>query len=366
MKNIIKAIVLFASVAVFSSANAGELTVTGTAKATYNMGSSESTTAQNDTGKSLGITNELAFTGTGELDNGYTWKYQVELDDNASGNTTSDDTRLELTTPYGVIAAYNTEGSLSTKYKASASAYAPGSDMGNSASMQYGTNIDSYNNLQYHTPAGLLPFETSFKVAYAPTADNAKNSSNSSAASTATDANVTQYQLITSPIDGLSLGASYADFDTVTTGGFKKEQGGVFAKYTQGPITIGVGQHRISQNVFTESNFAPQDEISTAANLALIKKFENENASIGYAYNDNLTVSFEVERSTAAKRQKTATSAATVIDAQNDTRMSIDTIQAAYTMGGMTLSVSTKDIQNADYANAKDESEHVFAVVMAF
>jgi len=46
--------------------------------------------------------------------------------------------------------------------------------------------------------------------------------------------------------------------------------------------------------------------------------------------------------------------------------MTIQAIQAAYTMGGMTLSLITKDIENADYAQKKDESEHVFAVAMAF
>ena len=124
MKNIIKALVIFASVVAFSSANAGVLEVTGTAKATYNISGSDSASAVNEGGKAIGITNELAFTGTGELDNGYTWKYQVELDDTAAGTfSATDDTRLELTTPYGVIAAYNTEGSLNTKYKFSAAAY---------------------------------------------------------------------------------------------------------------------------------------------------------------------------------------------------------------------------------------------------
>ena len=47
-----------------STANAGELGVSGTAKATYNILTG---TAQ---GKGLGITNELNFAASGELDNG--------------------------------------------------------------------------------------------------------------------------------------------------------------------------------------------------------------------------------------------------------------------------------------------------------
>ena len=35
-------------------------------------------------GKTLGISNELDFTASGELDNGYTWKYQVQLDNAAN------------------------------------------------------------------------------------------------------------------------------------------------------------------------------------------------------------------------------------------------------------------------------------------
>ena len=33
-----------------------------------------------NTGKGLGISNELTFSASGELDNGYTWNYAMELD----------------------------------------------------------------------------------------------------------------------------------------------------------------------------------------------------------------------------------------------------------------------------------------------
>ena len=35
---------------------------------------------QDNTGKGIGISNELNFTASGELDNGFTWKYHTELD----------------------------------------------------------------------------------------------------------------------------------------------------------------------------------------------------------------------------------------------------------------------------------------------
>ena len=61
MKNIIKTlIVMLTSISLFGSANAGELSVSGTAKATYNVESGA------NKGKGLGITNELNFTASGE------------------------------------------------------------------------------------------------------------------------------------------------------------------------------------------------------------------------------------------------------------------------------------------------------------
>ena len=61
---------------------------------------------------------------------------------------------------------------ISAKYKADSSAYGAGSDMGltyttdtdhdidtnTTAKFTYGDDIGGWNNVQYHTPAGLLPF----------------------------------------------------------------------------------------------------------------------------------------------------------------------------------------------------------------
>jgi len=364
MKNILKSLVVFASLIAFSSANAGTLEVSGTAKATYVISGGASTSAANNEGKAIGITNELAFTGSGELDNGWTWKYQVELDDTAASTfTATDDTRLELTTPYGTFAAYNTEGGLSVKYGYSAAAYGAGTDNGNSGSMQYGTAIDSYNNLQYHTPAGLLPFGIAGKFAYSPSADSGKNSGNSAGAENAqTDGtSVSQYQVTAAPIDGLSIGASYLEKEG-ESGPRGYEAGGYYAKYTMGSVTVGAGKFYVQNNGIQNSN-ATSNVINTAALAGGVKHYENQALSIGFAVNDNLSVSYEQEKSDAAKRT-------VVVDNRAHTKanveLEIDTIQAAYTMGGMTLSVSQKDIANDDYVLNKDATETIVAVTMAF
>ena len=108
---------MLASVSLFGSAYAGSLGVSGTAKATYNITSGNNTSQ----GKGLGITNELNFTASGELDNGYTWSYSMELDpadgQGAGGAATNDDNAIKLTTPYGTVGMFILEGGLTQKMR---------------------------------------------------------------------------------------------------------------------------------------------------------------------------------------------------------------------------------------------------------
>ena len=363
MKNIMKiAFVILGSFALLTSANAGALDVTGTAKATYSVAGGGSTASANNKGKAVGITNELAFTGTGELDNGWSWKYQVELDDNAAGVTTFDDTRLEVTTDMGTIAAYNTEGSLNVKYKASQAAYTTGTDHGTSGGMQYGDNIGLYNNIQLHTPAGLLPFDMAVKYAFSPSADKGKNSGNAAgAASGLAQGNAAhEYQVSIAPIDGFKLLGSY--FEKDEEGGiYKYQTGGVAATYAYGPVTFGAAFVAVSDNRAVSDDGIAK---TTARGTSNLKAYENTGLSIGYAYNDALSISVEREESLGYKRAVSTTGSKDHID--NSVTLSVQTIQAAYTMGGMTLALSAKEIENDDYAEAVDQSETILAVNMAF
>ena len=49
-----------------------------------------------------------------------------------------------------------------------------------------------------------------------------------------------------------------------------------------------------------------------------------------------------------------------------DYTMEATGIQAAYTMGGMTLAVAMNSFENAQYTNNKDVDDYVFSVAMAF
>ena len=85
---------ILASAFVFANANAGELSVTGSAKATYTILSTGSSTAGSgdSAGKGIGIANEFTLGASGELDNGFTWSMNQDID----GATVQDDKSIVI------------------------------------------------------------------------------------------------------------------------------------------------------------------------------------------------------------------------------------------------------------------------------
>ena len=348
---------MLSSVSLFATANAGELNVSGTAKATYNIQSGKT-----NAGKGLGVTNELNFTAAGELDNGYTWSYSMELDPGAvadTGDTTgeqsqsahNDDTKMTLSTPYGTVGVFISEGGLDVEDAASQSVYARPTDMGDPSSTVDNYTIDSYNNIQYHTPADLLPFSTSFKIAYASDLTDAYGSGNNAGAvsTVATDfvgENATEMQIKTSPIDGLNIGASYFEFDG--TGMAKNDQeaesGAYYATYATGPVSVGYSKAYRSE-IIADAGFA------TTTN---VDYYDQDNISIAYAATDDISVSYERESS-----ERVLVNSTTM-------EQESDAIQVAYTMGGMTLAVSHGSHDNNGYVQDANTEQTLFAVTMAF
>ena len=360
MKNIIKTlIVMFSSISLFASANAGELGVSGTAKATYNIQSGKT-----NAGKGLGITNELNFTASGELDNGYTWSYSMELDpgattpsgstDTSPGNAQNDDTKLTLTTPYGTVGVFISEGGLDLEDAASQSVYARPTDIGDPSGTADNYTIDSYNNVQYHMPADLLPFGIVGKIAYATnTADTAAGSSGNNAgaaytgSATATGATATEIQVKAAPLDGLAIGASYFDFggDQGTAKNDQEaESGAYFATYATGPFSIG----------YSEAYKATLLKDDSGTTTDSVEDYRQVNYSVAFAATDALSVSYERETSEANKLDDTSV------------EQESSSVQVAYTMGGMTLAVVHSGHDNNGYVTGANTDQTILAVTMAF
>ncbi len=360
MKNITKVLLsIFASVVIASSSFAGEVSVTGTAAMSYHISGTDSSTGKNDNGKAIGIANEVAFNASGELDNGWAWKWQTELDSGGEGTSGAgiDDSQVTITTDMGTIGVYTSEGSLSSgKFGWDVTAHGAPSDNGMAGSMVHGANLGSYNSIQYHMPAGLLPFGITAKAGKS-IGDASINSKNATGAinntsitnGSATVDNawtadtVSEYTVSATPIEGLTLVADYLDVGSVgASAGQQPESGHWSAKYVTGPVSVGYGRGYVAAAIGTPGASVTED-------------FENTGAAIGFAVNDNLSVSYAREQSTKS-----------YTDTAANVELEITSIQGAYTMGGLTIALALDDIENSGYVANVDEKETMLTFTFAF
>ena len=371
MKNMIKVILgLLASISLISSAYAGELSVTGTAKATYSVISGGSSDGSN-TGKGLGVANEIDFGAKGELENGWTWNYQVQFDPgNATGSDAyevqNDDSQLTLTMGnFGTVGFFVSEGGLNVDDSASASVYGRATDLGITDGIVEGQGIDGANNIQYHTPAGLLPFGTTVKLAYAPSKGDGVSSANSGAGAYSLYGNrIHQYQVTTKPVENLTIFADYyRESDAGSAAAIvvqENESGSIAASYVTGPFKLGLSRTLNAPlilggatGVTAITNHTVAD--ATGGNAAAARHYKTNKYSIAYNATENLSLSYELEKSNREL---------IVNAAEYDLKASA--IQAAYTMGGMTIAISHAQVDNASYTNNNDSTETLLGVTMAF
>jgi outer membrane protein OmpU len=346
MKNITKILfVALTSLSLMFSANAGELTVNGTAKATYNASSG----TQNDNG--IGITNELNFTASGELDNGYTWSYSMELDPStgsAAGGETAgaainDDTQISINmNEMGTVKLCVSECGNNKKYAADQSAYTSASDTGLSEGIVYPGDEGSYATMQYHTPA--LPFGSSATIAHG----NQKvdgQSGNAQGPSSSGDS-ATFLSVVTKPIDGLTISASAYEVNNHGDGtNYDQDENGgaVAAVFAYGNISAGIGRTKSAPRL-------------AAIDTNAVEYYETSLHSVAYAVNDDLSVSYTSETG----ERSYMTSATTTYDIE------MDSVQVAYSIGGATLSIARTDYENIGFANGVDAVDTIIAMTFAF
>ena len=348
MKKISKILVgILFSALVVAPSYAGELTVTGGATATYAIGGDSA-----GAGKSLGISNELDFSASGELDNGYTWNYQVQLD---GASTANDDTRLEIGTDMGTVGFYVSEGGMSKELHG-VGALGAGFDYASPAAFKTSYDVDGYSNIQYHTPSGMLPFGTQIKLGYVPdmndtTMLSAKEDNGSTPASQATGRNLTQVAVTASPIDGLSLQGDVAQTSNETGVAISTEEGisaNLGAKYTMGQVTVG----------YVEGGYQP------AVASGEVTYYENKYMGIQFDVNDQLSVSYNVDESNRNARAAVAVGA--TAGTKTEVEMEQKSVQLAYTTGGATIGIHQADVSNSDYTAGRDEKQTIVSLAVAF
>ena len=349
MKNISKLLVgILFSALVIAPSYAGELSVSGGATATYSTNGDDSSA-----GKNLGISNEVNLSASGELDNGYTWNYSVELD---GDNTANDDTALTIGTDMGTIGFYVTEGGISTELHG-VGALGTGFDYASPSTFQTGYDVSSYSNIQYHTPADLLPYGIGLKVGYVPnmsaTTQLSAKESDTTLTTQAEGRTLQMGQVSIAPIDGLTIKGDVAvtDSEGGDTNGDDGVSANVGGKYTIGQISVG----------YVEGGYQPAT--GAAADDETIY-YENKFLGVQFDVNDALSVSYNVDES--EKTARTAVAVTETAGTSTKTAMEQETLQIAYTVGGATIGIADIEVDNADYTAGKAETQTVISLGISF
>ena len=298
---------LAGSLAVTGFAQAGELSVNGTARMEY-QSSKTSATASTD---SFADNSSLVFSGSGELDNGMTVSYlQVQ----ASGTMTSQGVTLDMG-DMGSIAMtnYNYGGIGTIQDMVPNGGEQPWDDLGTHGTPQQGVaSPHAGNRLGYKTTAGGAIISASMNYEQSePTTSVAIQ--------------------LPGLVEGLNIGAGMAtDAESATV---ENDIDTYFATYTMGSVSVGIQNTKV-------------DKVAATSDI------ERDSYGVTFAVNDNFSIGYGVSEVDFAD---------TTLSDEESTG-----IQASYTTGGMTIGLVNNVKDNAEGTAASDMEMTELKLTFAF
>ena len=338
------------------SAQAGEISVSGSANVTYK-------TKPGVTGKSIGTDKDVAFTGSGELDNGWTFTVSTLLTD--AMTVSSSYTSITMGS-MGTVSFGADTGGASYKYDEEVpQAYEQTSDANQNSANIVGNQMDS-NMIVYNSPSfDMGGASISFDLEASPNANgNAANDGGLAAYDnygTGIGAGVTvKYDALTIGVYGAQIENNKA-VQAQAANDSGDAIGDVFdgvwyAKYSFGPVSIGYSESYQDQGIAgTAAAATAAKVVRTATGI-----FEADTISVAFNVNDNLSISYTETEDTYDAQDNAST-------AVSDVTMTTDAIQVAYSMGGMSIKAYNMETKNPGYDNdAATVSATEIALGLAF
>jgi len=335
------------------SAQAGEMSMNGSANMTYY------TTSKSE-GKGIGTDKGLTVSGSGELDNGWTFSIYTYFSDALA--ISSHATSLTMGS-LGTITAGQAFGGNSGSYDEEVpQAYEQTSDRQQNSANQVGNWMDN-GGLTWVPPAmDLGGLTVQAHVGFSPDADDAATNNGSVGAKSGTWGTGTDLGLtLTGLVDGLTVGgyvATRENEDPATTSHSHDEFNGTwYAKYTMGSVSVGYSEAYYDSGIAGTATAATTAKaIGTSAGI-----FENQQMSIAFNVNDNLSISYtESEDTYNAQASHDNTDIA-------DVEQSTEALQAAYSMGGMTIKAFQMEASNPGWdSNATKNTFSEISIGLSF
>jgi len=334
---------LCGSLAAVASAQAGEMTVKGGATATY----SNNTGATS--GNPIGMNSGLTFTGSGELDNGTTFTLTLTHADQSAWSAGS------------MVMTFPSIGSLSIASATGGNGIGGYDDKTPTAweetwGTSLGTGIDlakgvgSSMNMQYKTPS--FAGGTTLAVAVAPGKNDGEQNTDKAVSGSVNNVKGRGVDImLDSTVMGQNIFVGYSQTERPSGTGASALQAETDHEEAVGGAIFSIGPVKLGAQATVEWLGNEQ----TATDVA---GYRNVAYGVSFNVNDNLSLSFGKMES---KKGFVSQNSATVV-------MEIESIQAAYTVGGLSFKVAKSEVDNGTYTagTGSDKEATTMAVTLAF
>ena len=325
---------LCGSLAAVASANAGALSVSGTADATW-VGLD-----YGNQGNPIGLGSNMTFTGSGELDNGSTVTLNVVHTNTANYSSSNLTWDIPGIGKLGVNQLYNGIDRIDDKMP-TAWEETWGTAVG--TGIQTVSGVGGGMNVNWTSTADMGGL--SIHAAYSPKAKEG-GGTNDKSSSGVTGSNMgSGYDIVlehSGLMDGLNIFAGYSSIDQLTTGHTtgNRTATGAGLTYAIGGATLGYQVSNDSLNV-----------------LAGVNHYDNQAYGVSFAVNDDLTLSYGMHKS---KQFHSNVGANAELEASS--------IQVSYSMGGATIKLAQTDVDHGAYdsSSATDRDGTTLVLSLAF
>jgi len=328
---------------VASSAYAAEVSVSGGAGVTWSTQTGNSGSAL-DHGKGIGADNSIAFSSSGELDNGWSVAASVALD--SATALSSSNVVMTMGSMGSLMWGMSSAGNAGA-YDGLSGAYDEVDDGGQTLSTNSIGSTRDNGGIFYTSPAiDAGGASLTVHLGYTPRVTDADITGG--ATSGATSLGSGQDAGVTISTDaGLTLGVYAGTVAKNAAAAQDSFEGTWYATYAMGPISIGYQQSYVDNGV----SGAAQAAAATKAFGTATGTFEADQFSIIMNVNDNLSISYAEADDTYDATAGWVT-ASVAGDSVADVTTSMKSIQAAYSMGSMSVKAYRTETDNAGYVSA--------------
>ena len=337
------------------TAHAGEMSVTGAANITY------VTKGGGNTAQSLGNDKDVKFSGSGELDNGYTFSTFTTLTDAMAVSSTAIVVTMGSlgSIGLGTGGGTNVNGSYD---EAIPTAYEENSDAGGQAPANYVGSYSDDNALVYQMPAmDIMGATVTGGLEYSFQSGSTTANDGGAIARSSTWGN--SYGVgLTVAYDALSVGAYISERENKNPGAdttvSDAMSGSWNVKYSAGPVSIGYSEFVV------ESGLADNSPATTAVKTVGTHSgmFDGDMMSVAFNVNDDLSISWSEMTSTYDPQTHTAAGVDEVgVDEKHES------LQVAYSMGAMSVKAYTTEITNPNFdEDAETVTKNEIAIGLSF